>query len=146
MIHASNPQMSPLTLTADWRIDPETQEGELVTKDGKPTLNGGCITGTNNPSLMWQGVPSGRYRLTAWATDSLGHRVESTASFVLFSTEDRRPPVHSPLFFHERKMEVAAGEEASFCLGTSFKDAWVWMDVFTGGNVWRAACCNSPIP
>ncbi len=134
MIHASNPQMSPLTLTADWRIDPETQEGELVTKDGKPTLNGGCITGTNNPSLMWQGVPSGRYRLTASAIDSLGHRVESTASFVLFSTEDRRPPVHSPLFFHERKMEVAAGEEASFCLGTSFKDAWVWMDVFTGGK------------
>ena len=134
MIHATNPQMSPLTLTADWRIDPETQEGELVTKDGKPTLSGGCITGTNNPSLMWQEVPSGRYRLTAWATDSLGHRVESTASFVLFSTEDRRPPVHSPLFFHERKMEVAAGEEASFCLGTSFKDAWVWMDVFTGGK------------
>lgn len=133
-IHATNPQMSPLTLTADWRIDPETQEGELVTKDGKPTLNGGCITGTNNPSLMWQEVPSGRYRLTAWATDSLGHRVESTASFVLFSKEDRRPPVHSPLFFHERKMEVAAGEEASFCLGTSFKDAWVWMDVFTGGK------------
>lgn len=133
-IHASNPQMSPLTLTADWRIDPETQEGKLVAKDSKPTLSGGCITGTNNPSLMWQEVPSGRYRLTAWATDSLGHRVESTASFVLFSTEDRRPPVHSPLFFHERKMEVAAGEEASFCLGTSFKDAWVWMDVFTGGK------------
>lgn len=133
-IHASNPQMSPLTLTADWRIDPETQEGKLAAKDGKPTLSGGCITGTNNPSLMWQGVPSGRYRLTAWATDSLGHRVESTASFVLFSTEDRRPPVHFPLFFHERKMEVAAGEEASFCLGTSFKDAWVWMDVFTGGK------------
>lgn len=133
-IHASNPQMSPLTLTADWRIDPETQEGELVTKDGKPTLSGGCITGTNNPSLMWQEVPSGRYRLTAWATDSLGHRVESTASFVLFSTEDRRPPVHSPLFFHERKMEVATGEGASFCLGTSFKDTWVWMDVFTGGK------------
>lgn len=133
-IHASNPQMSPLTLTADWRIDPETQEGKLVAKDSKPTLSGGCITGTNNPSLMWQGVPSGRYRLTAWATDSLGHRVESTASFVLFSKEDRRPPVHSPLFFHERKMEVATGEEASFCLGTSFKDAWVWMDVFTGGK------------
>lgn len=132
MIHATNPQMSPLTLTADWRIDPETQEGELVTKDGKPTLSGGCITGTNNPSLMWQGVPSGRYRLTAWGTDSLGHRVESTASFILFSTEDHRPPVHSPLFFHERKMEVATGEGASFCLGTSFKDAWVWMDVFTG--------------
>lgn len=133
-IHATNPQMSPLTLTADWRIDPETQEGELVAKDGKPTLSGGCITGTNNPSLMWQGVPSGRYRLTAWATDSLGHRVESTASFILFSTEDHRPPVHSPLFFHERKMEVATGEGASFCLGTSFKDAWVWMDVFTGGK------------
>lgn len=134
MIHASNPQMSPLTLTADWRIDPETQEGELVTKDGQPTLSGGCITGANNPSLMWRGVPSGRYRLTAWATDSLGHRVESTASFVLFSKEDHRPPVHSPFFFHERKMEVAAGEKASFCLGTSFKDAWVWMDIFTGGK------------
>lgn len=133
-IHASNPQMSPLTLTADWRIDPETQEGKLVAKDSKPTLSGGCITGTNNPSLMWQGVPSGRYRLTAWGTDSLGHRVESTASFILFSTEDHRPPVHSPLFFHERKMEVTNGEKASFCLGTSFKDAWVWMDVFTGGK------------
>lgn len=134
MIHASNPQMSPLTLTADWRIDPETEKGELVAKDAQPTLNGRCLTGKKNPSTMWQNVPSGRYRLTAWATDSLGHRVESTASFVLFSKEDRRPPVHAPLFFHERKMEVAAGEKASFCLGTSFKDAWVWMDVFTGGK------------
>lgn len=134
MIHASNPQMSPLTLTADWCIEPETEDGELITKDAKPTLSGRCLTGRNNPSDTWHNVPSGRYRLTAWATDSLGHRVESTASFVLFSKEDRRPPVHSPLFFHERKMEVAAGEKASFCLGTSFKDAWVWMDVFTGGK------------
>lgn len=134
MIHASNPQMSPLTLTADWRIEPETEDGELIAKDAKPTLNGRCLTGKKNPSAMWQNVPSGRYRLTAWATDSLGHRVESTASFVLFSKEDRRPPVHSPFFFHERNMEVAAGEKASFCLGTSFKDAWVWMDVFTGGK------------
>lgn len=134
MIHASNPQMSPLTLTADWRIDPETEKGELVAKDAQPTLNGRCLTGKKNPSAMWQNVPSGRYRLTAWATDSLGHRVESTASFILFSKEDRRLPVHAPLFFHERKMEVAAGEKASFCLGTSFNDAWVWMDVFTGGK------------
>ena len=134
MIHASNPQMSPLTLTADWCIEPETEDGELIAKDAKPTLSGRCLTGKNNPSDTWHNVPSGRYRLTAWATDSLGHRVESTASFVLFSKEDRRPPVHSPLFFHERKMEVAAGEKASFCLGTSFKDAWVWMDVFTGGK------------
>lgn len=134
MIHASNPQMSPLTLTADWRIDPETEKGELVAKNAQPTLNGRCLTDKKNPSAMWQNVPSGRYRLTAWATDSLGHRVESTASFILFSKEDRRLPVHAPLFFHERKMEVAAGEKASFCLGTSFKDAWVWMDVFTGGK------------
>lgn len=134
MIHASNPQMSPLTLIADWRIEPETEDGELITKDAKPTLSGRCLTGKNNPSDTWHNVPSGRYRLTAWATDSLGHRVESTASFVLFSKEDRRPPVHAPLFFHERKMEVAAGEKASFCLGTSFKDAWVWMDIFTGGK------------
>lgn len=134
MIHASNPQMSPLTLIADWRIESETEDGELITKDAKPTLSGRCLTGKNNPSDTWHNVPSGRYRLTAWATDSLGHRVESTASFVLFSKEDRRPPVHSPLFFHERKMEVAAGEKASFCLGTSFKDACVWMDVFTGGK------------
>ena len=134
MIHASNPQMSPLTLIADWRIEPETEDGELITKDAKPTLSGRCLTGKNNPSDTWHNVPSGRYRLTAWATDSLGHRVESTASFVLFSKEDYRPPVHTPLFFHERKMEVAAGEKASFCLGTSFKDAWVWMDIFTGGK------------
>lgn len=134
MIHASNSQMSPLTLIADWRIEPETEDGELITKDAKPTLSGRCLTGRNNPSDTWHNVPSGRYRLTAWATDSLGHRVESTASFVLFSKEDHRPPVHSPFFFHERKMEVAAGEKASFCLGTSFKDAWVWMDIFTGGK------------
>lgn len=134
MIHASNPQMSPLTLIADWRIEPETEDGELITKDAKPTLSGRCLTGKNNPSDTWHNVPSGRYRLTAWATDSLGHRVESTASFVLFSKEDYRPPVHAPLFFHERNMEVAAGEKASFCLGTSFKDAWVWMDIFTGGK------------
>ncbi len=129
-IHASNPQLSPLTLTADWRIEPETEEGELMVKGAKPILSGRCLTGKNNPSSMWQEVPSGRYRLTAWATDSLGHRVESTASFVLFSREDRRPPVHSPLFFHERRMEVASGEKASFCLGTSLKDAWIWVDIF----------------
>ena len=157
MVYASNPQMSPLALTADWRIEPETEAGELMTKNGTPTLSGRCLTGKKNPSTTWRDVPSGRYRLTACAIDSFGHRVESTASFTLFSKEDRRPPVRSPFFFHERTMEVAAGEKAcppvrfpfffhertmevaagekaSFCLGTSFEDAWVWMDVFTNGK------------
>lgn len=134
LIHASNPQMAPLSLIVDWRIDLETEKGELVVKDAKPALSGRCLTGKKIPSSTWLSVPSGRYRMTAWGTDSLGHRVESSASFTLFSKEDRHPPVYSPLFFHERRMEVTAGEKASFCVGTSFKDAWVWMDVFTGGK------------
>ncbi|MFR9264276.1 MAG: hypothetical protein ACLVL2_30535 [Bacteroides cellulosilyticus] len=46
---------------------------------------------------------------------------------------DNRPPVDSTcLKFYARNAEFDAGHPAQFCLGTSYKDAYVMLDVFSG--------------
>lgn len=129
-ISAFNGQQVRQRLEIDWRIDPE--EGRAA--DGKPVLSGRCLAGVQHPLSVWAGVPSGSYRLTATATDSLGHRVEESTVFTLFSKADRRPPVSLPIFYYDGQLEVGVGQKASFYLGTSLQDAYVLMDIFAGGK------------
>lgn len=132
VVRAYNAASISQNLDVRWRIDRETKDNKLM--QVKPLLSGICRTDTFQSYSLWQSLPSGNYRLTISATDSLGHHVESYRNFVWFSKYDTRPPVHIPLFYHEGCTEVAVGENAFFHIGTSFKDACLLVDVFTGGK------------
>lgn len=133
MVYARNPLGARLPLTVDWRIDRET-DGMTDVTNGEPVLAGRCRTDGKNPFELWKSVPSGHYRLTVSATDSLGHQAKQSTVFKLFSKTDKRLAAYTSLFLYEEKTEVATGETAAFFMGTSLTDACVWMDVFSGGK------------
>ena len=136
-VSAHNSERIPQALTVNWRID-RTEDAIKGIKDKTPLLSGICHTDSLQPYALWKSLPSGAYRLTASATDSLGHRVESFTQFTLFSKSDTRPPVPTVdngfFFYKEHIEEIEPGEKASFYLGTSLQDACVWMNILTNGK------------
>lgn len=82
-----------------------------------------------------QALPSGAYKLVVSAKDDQGREVQTEKIIVLFSTKDSRPPVYSPTWLYVVNGEFDATHPAEFCFGTSEKDAYVMMDLFSG-NKW----------
>lgn len=130
--YSNNEEFVYQSLHVDWRIDHIPSQRQFPATP--PLLRGTCRTDSLQPYALWRSLPSGNYRLTITAMDSLGHQVETHRDFVWFSKQDVRPPVHTPLLFRGSRTEVSVGEQASFHIGTSYKDAFLLMDVFTGGE------------
>ena len=80
----------------------------------------------------WKNLPSGAYELQLTAKDDQSRDVDYKQNIVLFSYNDNRPPVTSPVWFYSRNTQFDAGHPAQFSLGTSFKDTYVMLDIFSG--------------
>ncbi len=91
--------------------------------------------GVANLSLPWSTFASGAYRCVARAVDMQGRPVEQTAHFVLYRTDDVRPPVSVPLWIPETEQTVRPGETARFAVGSSFEDASLFYTVVDGDEV-----------
>lgn len=88
--------------------------------------------GVVNLSLPWSTFASGAYRCVARAVDMQGRAVEQMAYFVLYRTDDTRPPVSTPLWIPEAVQTVQPGETARFAVGSSFTDASLFYTVVDG--------------
>ncbi len=64
------------------------------------------------------------------------------ANTVLFSREDKRPPVQSTVWFYAPNTAFDATHPAVFCFGTSEKDAYVMMNVFCGDKLLESKALN----
>ena len=66
--------------------------------------------------------------------DSLGREENNGAygsdSFMLFSKSDKRPAAFTDFFYYKENEEFDVQYPAAFLLGTSYRDAYVLMDVF----------------
>ena len=84
----------------------------------------------------WKSLPSARYKLVASlpSEDNLEEacRTESTAEFVLYSRSDRRLGTFTPLFCPVTQADFSETSTAKVLFGTSYKDAYVFLDIFCG--------------
>ena len=84
----------------------------------------------------WSQLPSGKYRLQLTVRDSLNSKqtypgdYDRELSFMLFSKNDRKLPVFTDLFYQEEQEEFDASQPAVWYFGTSYREAYVLMDVF----------------
>lgn len=82
----------------------------------------------------WNKLPSGNYRLKLSVRDSLGREENNGAygsdSFMLFSKSDKCPAAFTDFFYYKENEEFDVQHPAAFLLGTSYRDAYVLMDVF----------------
>ena len=119
----------------------QAKDADFKKLDEKPVATG-TFTSNEEMTIHWGNLPSGPYVLKAVVKDGQGKEVTADANTILFSWEDKRPPVETPVWFYEENTEFDAAHPALFCFGTSKKDAYVMMNVFSGNELLESRVMN----
>lgn len=119
----------------------QAKDADFKKLDEKPVATG-TFTSNEEMTIHWGNLPSGPYVLKAVVKDGQGKEVTADANTILFAWEDKRPPVETPVWFYEANTEFDAAHPALFCFGTSKKDAYVMMHVFSGNELLESRVMN----
>lgn len=79
-------------------------------------------------------LPSGNYRLKVSAKDAQGREATASHDFILFSLDDKRPPIVTADWFYQDGEEFSAMSPATIYIGSSEKDVYLLYDVFAGNK------------
>jgi uncharacterized protein YfaS (alpha-2-macroglobulin family) len=88
-------------------------------------------SGEEFPTKLFQPFSAGRYRLEVEATDSQGQKITNYKDFILYTKEDKRPPVFMHTWVVQQQTTCSPGEEAKFIFGTSDKNTYVLYERFS---------------
>ena len=92
----------------------------------QPTFEGSFTSGEQLTLEAWKQLPSGQYRLQLSVA---GKEDKSETDLLLFSKHDSRLPAFREQFIHVENTEFDAAHPAVLYYGTSFRDAYVWIDI-----------------
>ena len=92
----------------------------------QPTFEGSFTSGERLTLEAWKQLPSGQYRLQLSVA---GKEDKSESDLLLFSKHDSRLPAFREQFIHAENTEFDAAHPAVLYYGTSFRDAYVWIDI-----------------
>ncbi|HJV77373.1 MAG TPA: alpha-2-macroglobulin family protein, partial [Paludibacter sp.] len=104
-------------------------------KVAEEVFNGTFDTDNKTLKLELGKLVSGRYKIQFNTTDAHGKKVLTEKTFVLYSVDDKRPPVKSYVWMLAPKTECAVGETAQIQFGTSTKNSMVLYEVMQGNTV-----------
>lgn len=102
----------------------------------------GTFTSNKEMQLDWKNLSSGPYVLKVSVKDGQGKEVTAEVNTILFSVEDKRPPIETPVWFYEGNTQFDAAHPAVFYFGTSEKDTYVMMNVFSGNRLLESKVLN----
>ena len=119
----------------------QAKDADFKQLNENPAATGTFIS-NEEMTIEWGNLPSGPYVLKAVVKDGQGKEVTAEANTILFSREDNRPPVETAVWFYEANTEFDAAHPAVFCFGTSKKDAYVMMNVFSGNKLLESKVLN----
>lgn len=117
------------------------KEDSMTPLEDVPVVTGTFVA-NQELKVDWKHLASGSYVLKAVVKDSLGREVTDHAKTVLFSTSDRRPPVTTPTWLYQENVAFDATHPAVFYFGTSEKDTYWMMDVFSGDRLLESKALN----
>lgn len=137
---AQNLNGEPVEVKGNYALYPANEKDFKVSTE-TPVATG-AFTSNEDMTLDWKNIPSGAYVLKASVKDNQGKEVTAEANTVLFSREDKRPPVQSTVWFYAPNTEFDAAHPAVFCFGTSEKDTYVMMNVFCGDKLLESKALN----
>ena len=140
MFNVQNLNGQPVEVKGNYYLYP-AKDQDFKQLEEKPVLTG-TFTSNEEITLDWKNLPSGPYVLKASVKDNQGKEVTTDTNTILFSIEDKRPPVETTVWFYGENMEFDATHPAVFCFGTSKKDAYVMMNVFSGDKLLESKTLN----
>ncbi len=129
---ARNLNQEPVALTGNYELQRTVAGKEEVVL--RSTFN------SNQETVLpdWRTLPSGVYQLLLSAKDQEGRAVDFKQKIVLFSYQENRPAETSDFWFYARNLQFDALHPAEFAIGTSHRDAYVLLDVFSGNHRLRS--------
>ena len=134
-IHVQNRQGEEQALKVRYqlfRIESDAPDVRHEVKVEENTLDAGKEIDFSS----WKLLPSARYKLVVSlpSEDALeeASRSVSTVEFLLYSPNDRRLGTFTPIFCHVTNAEFSETSAAKVLFGTSYQDAYVFLDIFRG--------------
>ena len=106
----------------------------IALSNEKPIVTG-VFTSNEAITFDWKNLPSGSYLLKASVKDGQNQEVTAEVKTILFSLEDKRPPIATLTWFYESNTKFDTTHPAVFYFGTSEKDAYVMMNMFSGDKL-----------
>ncbi|MFT3754303.1 MAG: alpha-2-macroglobulin family protein [Paludibacter sp.] len=119
----------------DTDIYAEKLDKSVDLKEAEQVLAGSFDTKEKKMSPDFSSLGSGRYKMTLTTTDSHGKEVKEEKVFVLYDTNDNRPPVKSYVWMLTPKTECETGEDAKIIWGTSTRNSMVLYEIMQGNTV-----------
>jgi uncharacterized protein YfaS (alpha-2-macroglobulin family) len=124
------------------RLKSNTEYAEKANKEDLTNIEQQLLSGnldTRNEKKISIAHPekweSGKYLVKLSAKDEKGRLTEATKTFVLYSPDDKKPPVKSYCWIQELKTSCEPGETADILFGTSAPDARVLYELMDGNKV-----------
>ena len=118
-----------------YSLSDEKQGKEMFGADqykvNKQMAAGSFITGDEISPVAFRELPAGRYRLEVKSADSHGKEVSAHQDFILYSRQDKHPPVFMHTWLIKEHTTCTPGEEAAFIFGTSDKDTHILYEIYT---------------
>ena len=130
-------QLPPSNMYSD-DISKNRYNGAVVMKlpmDAKNVLSGIFQTKDDTLRLALNDLKSGAYILQLTTKDDSGNLVETLTDVVLYSENERIPPVKSRLWLLTPKTVCTVGEQARIQFGTSIESTYVLYQLMQGSTI-----------
>lgn len=106
----------------------------LLSSDGREVCRDTFATGRAFTPESWRHLPSGGY-MVEWNSERPGVAAD-TSKVVLFSEDDVRPPVYTPLWTDITPADEAGN--AALGIGTSMGDVMMFVDIYNENGVYES--------
>ncbi|MDR3652998.1 MAG: alpha-2-macroglobulin family protein [Paludibacter sp.] len=104
-------------------------------KVGEKVLSGNLNTKDKKQNVDFKQFKSGKYKFTFTTLDAHGREVKLEKTFILYGTEDKRPPIKTYMWLLTPKTECEVGETARIQFGTSTENSMLLYEIMNGNTV-----------
>lgn len=120
------------SLKGEESLENSWNQGDL--KPDKLIVSGNFVSGEKIPLDILKKVKSGRYRMTIKANDDKGCEIPENIPFLVYSGNDKQPPVSMYEWVLYPKSECNIGETTNIVYGSSAKNVYVLYEIFKDGK------------
>lgn len=131
---AMNLSGEPVDTPVTYQVVEMEEQKDGQEKEGRKVLTGTVQANTNFVPEAIYALPSGNYRLKLSAKDTQGRECTASKNFLLFSLNDKRPPIVITDWFYQDGLEFDAASPATIYIGSSEKNVYLLYDVFAGNK------------
>lgn len=131
---AMNLSGEPVDTPVTYQVVEMEEQKDGQEKEGRKVLTGTVQANTSFVPEAIYALPSGNYRLKLSAKDTQGRECTASKNFLLFSLNDKRPPIVITDWFYQDGLEFDAASPATIYIGSSEKNVYLLYDVFAGNK------------